>query len=90
MLELLAMSARKRTLQEERIVKKKESKFITILEITDSLRVDIETKLKKTFKSCKFIINLFSDYFKILKFPLLPFDLKLYPKMISILGLCFW
>ena len=44
MLELLAMNTRKKTLQEERIVKKKESSSIITPEITDSLRVDLESK----------------------------------------------
>ena len=38
------MSTRKRALQVERIVKKKESRLITILEITGSLRVNLESK----------------------------------------------
>ena len=44
MFELLATSTNKKTIQEERIVKKKELRFITILEIIDSLQVDLENK----------------------------------------------
>ncbi len=44
MFESLVMSIKKRTLQVERIAKKRESRFITILEITGSLQVDLESK----------------------------------------------
>ena len=44
MFELLVMSIKKRTLREEPIVKKRELVFITTLEITDFLRVDLENK----------------------------------------------
>ena len=44
MLELLEMSIKIRTLQEEPIAQKKESRSITTREITGSLRVDLESK----------------------------------------------
>jgi len=44
MLELLATSTKKRTLQVEPIAKRKESNSITTLEITGSHRVDLESK----------------------------------------------
>ena len=40
----LGMSTREKTIQEERIAKKKESNSITTLEITDFLQVDLESK----------------------------------------------
>ena len=47
MLELLEMSIRKRTLQVEPIVKKRESNFITTPEITDFLRESLDSKSNK-------------------------------------------
>ena len=44
MLGSLAMNTKKRIIQEEIIAKKKELRFITTHEITDSLRVDLESK----------------------------------------------
>ena len=44
MFELSEMSIRKKTIQVEPIAKKKESRLITILVITDSLQVDLESK----------------------------------------------
>jgi hypothetical protein len=44
MLGSLAMNTKKRIIQEEIIAKKRELRSITTQEITDSLRVDLESK----------------------------------------------
>jgi len=44
MFVLLEMSIKIKTIQEEIIAKKKESRSITTLEITDSPQVDLESK----------------------------------------------
>ncbi len=46
MFELLGMSIKIKTIQEEIIAKKREQNYITTLEITGSPRVGLESKLK--------------------------------------------